>query len=994
MFSGNVDGVLKFATEVDSSGFQKFGGIAKKGLAGITKAVGLVGAGLTTMGGAAIKVGSEFEAGMSQVAATMGMTAEQINNGDAAFEKLKAAAKEMGATTQFSATQASEALNYLALAGFDADKSVALLPKSLALAAAGGMELGRATDMITDSMSALGISVEQADGFIDEMARTSQKSNTSVAQLGEGILKVGATAKDLAGGTNELNTALGLLANVGFKGAEGGTKLRNIIMAMTPTTDAATIAFEKLGVETYDFAGNLRGLNQIMFQMSVAMDGLSQEEKTRIMSSIFNKQDLAAASGLMAQCSQDIDYIGIALEEMGAKIPKEDLQYLLHCFDDFYDKADFVDTTMQNFGWTLEQAEFAYESLSAAFSDRTAWDTLSENIENSKGAAEEMAKVMNDNLKGDITILQSALEGLGISMYENLSGNARGVVQTLTEMVDELNKAAQGGLEPFVQKVGEVFASLATKVAEQAPALIDSAVQVIASFLQGINENAEQVGSSASSIISSLANGIITLVPLLLETAGTLILEFAKGLADKAPTLVEKAAELIVKLVEGLSNNVDKVVDVAIKLITTLAKALIDNLPKLIEAAAKLVAGLLKALITNAPKLLGAGVKLVAQIVIGLIKAIPEIAKAGLELIKGLWQGIVGALSWLKDKIVGVAKSIVGWFKEKLGIHSPSKVMAEEIGEPIIDGVNEGMQNKKDELNETVDELATGMVETMEEATSPFDEIGSELVDKLKTGVDDKKSELDQSTKSLAESSKNNITETWKDAQTWGETTVNNINNGIKNKSETVKTSAKVMALDSMNNIRAEWQNANTVGAKMAEDTKTGIDEKAGEVKTTSEKMAKEATGAIKTEFQQSESIGASLTDGLWSGIKSKMGSLMDKIKGFGRSITNKLKDVMGIRSPSQIFRDEIGKNLALGLGVGFNDEFETVADKMQNAVSKTTHEMTLNVAGVDGVSFDALKRTSVEHSGKIRVEGVNNRGELLDVVEILKDEMRREARI
>lgn len=170
--------------------------------------------------GAAVKVGMDFESGMSQVAATMGITTTEIASGSKEFEALSQAAKDAGATTQFSATQASEALNYLALAGYDAEKSITALPTVLNLAAAGGIDLGYASDMVTDSMSALGLETNQLEGFVDQLAKTSQKSNTNIAQLGEGILTVGGTAKDLAGGTVELNTELGILADNGVKGAK------------------------------------------------------------------------------------------------------------------------------------------------------------------------------------------------------------------------------------------------------------------------------------------------------------------------------------------------------------------------------------------------------------------------------------------------------------------------------------------------------------------------------------------------------------------------------------------------------------------------------------------------------------------------------------------------------------------------------------------------------------------------------------------------------
>lgn len=262
---------------------------------------------LAALGTGATTVAANFEKGMSQVAATMGMTAEEINGGSEAFESLKQAAMDAGKNTQFSASESAEALNYLALAGYDAEKAIETLPTVLNLAAAGGLELGYASDVMADAMSALGLSTKDAEGFVDQLAKTASKSNTSVAQLGEGIITVGGTAKVLAGGTTELNTALGILADNGIKGAEGGTALRNIILALTPSTDKAVAAFKKLGVETYDANGNLKPINETFAEMEGKLKNLSQEERTRVLSDIFNKVDLKSVNALLANSGERFD---------------------------------------------------------------------------------------------------------------------------------------------------------------------------------------------------------------------------------------------------------------------------------------------------------------------------------------------------------------------------------------------------------------------------------------------------------------------------------------------------------------------------------------------------------------------------------------------------------------------------------------------------------------------------------------------------------------
>ena len=312
------DGDLVFNTRINTEGFQS--GLSEiqqqtRGLSGTTQtALGNLAANaardianavkdaFTEAASFVVETGKSFESSMSQVTATMGLTTASEE-----YEVLSAAAKEMGATTKYSATQAGEALNYLALAGYSAENSVKALPTVLNVAAAGGIDLAYASDMITDSMSALGLEMSDLTGFSDKLAKTSQKSNTSVAQLGEAILTVGGTAKSLAGGVDELNTMLGLIADNGIKGAEGGTALRNIILSLSAPTDTAAAALKELNVQAFDSDGNLRELSDVFGDLNTALAPLTDEEKTQFLNKIFNKVDLKAVNALLGTTSARFD---------------------------------------------------------------------------------------------------------------------------------------------------------------------------------------------------------------------------------------------------------------------------------------------------------------------------------------------------------------------------------------------------------------------------------------------------------------------------------------------------------------------------------------------------------------------------------------------------------------------------------------------------------------------------------------------------------------
>ena len=263
---------------------------------------------LVGAGAAAVKTFTGFDDAMRQVRATMNATADET-------EALTQAAKDAGATTRYSASEAAAALNYLALAGYDSTTAIAALPDVLRLAQAGGMELAYTSDLLTDSMSALGKSSDYMSTFADQMTRASQRSNTSIAQLGEGILQVGGLAKNLAGDTVELNTVLGVLADNGIKGAEGGTHLRNILLALTAPEKQGAEALKALGVSAVDSTGKLRPLSDVFADLNKAMSSMTDAERTQAIADIFRTTDIASVNALLATSADRWTELGAAITD-------------------------------------------------------------------------------------------------------------------------------------------------------------------------------------------------------------------------------------------------------------------------------------------------------------------------------------------------------------------------------------------------------------------------------------------------------------------------------------------------------------------------------------------------------------------------------------------------------------------------------------------------------------------------------------------------------
>lgn len=246
-----------------------------------------------------VSTGMDFDKAMSQVAATMGTTTEQIGD-------LRDFAREMGANTAFSATEAAEALNYMALAGYKSAEAMEMLPSVLNLAAAGNIGLAQASKIVTNSQNALGLTMEETTVMIDQMAAASSNSGTDVAQLGEAILTIGSNAKHLKGGTAEMITLLGELADSGKQGSEGGTKLRNVLNALHGSTKDARAMMEQYNISLYDSKGKIRDVNAVLLDMKKVIKSFGDNDAKRdnFIETIFNMRDTAAALDVIDAASE------------------------------------------------------------------------------------------------------------------------------------------------------------------------------------------------------------------------------------------------------------------------------------------------------------------------------------------------------------------------------------------------------------------------------------------------------------------------------------------------------------------------------------------------------------------------------------------------------------------------------------------------------------------------------------------------------------------
>lgn len=596
---------IKIAGKVESS-FKNALSQATKGLGTITKTVAsataAAAAAVGAMGIAAINTGREFEGAMSQVAATM-LIDKTTAEGQKAFETLENAARECGASTAFSATEAAEALNYLALAGYDADKAATALPTVLKLAGAGAMDLAAASDMVTDSMSALGIEATEANltQFSDQLAQTASKANTSVAQLGEAILTVGGTAKGLAGGTTELNTALGILADNGLKGAEGGTHLRNIILSLQNPTDKAAASLKSLGVDVYDAQGNMRGLNDVFKDLQGAMDGMDNASKDTILSTLFNKTDLTAANAMLANCTDRFDELSASIENSAGACEN---MYAIQ-LDNLNGDIDILKSGLSDLGISI------YQDLN--------------------GPLREMTQ-------------------LATSMVGELS---------------EAYKS--GGMEGMVGAVGGCMAEVVNTIADYAPQVVSMGVDLLENFISGITDNSGALATAASEVITVFVEGLFTLVPQVILAGIDILTQFVQSMTAQLPQLISTGTQAIVNFVNGIIQRLPEVISTALTLVQTLVNSIGQNAPMLISAAIQLIGNLVLGIVSMLPQLLQMGIQLILSLVQGIISNLPQILQMGVQIIISLVSGITQMLPMLIQGGIQLIISLIQGIIANLG---------------------------------------------------------------------------------------------------------------------------------------------------------------------------------------------------------------------------------------------------------------------------------------------------------------------------------------
>ena len=487
--------------------------------------------------GAAIKTAADFDSQMSKVKAISGATEDE-------FAQLESKAREMGKQTKYSATESGEAFEYMAMAGWKTEEMLNGIEGIMNLAAASGEELGTTSDIVTDALTAFGLSAKDSAHFADVLAATATNSNTNVSMLGQSFKYAAAPAGALGYSVEDVSLALGLMANSGIKADMAGTSLRNMFQRMAKPTKESEKAMYRLGLSLYDDEGKMYSFREIMDQLrkSFSEINMSAEDYDKALDAL----DKGLEEGTLKQNTYEKQLEELNKQAFGAEgAEKARAAAMLGGTRAMSGLLAIANATEEDYNKLATAIDSSSESIvklkdGSIVPLNEAMESGQEIVGEYNGQAEAMAATMQDNLSGDITILLSQLQELAISLGEIMMPLLREIVGMLQGVVDWLNTLDDSQKETII-KVAAVIAA------------VGPIILIIGKVITAI--------SGIISIVSALS----AVLPLLAGPVGIVIAAIAALIA--IGVLLYKNWDEIKAKAEIIWNNIKKFFEITIDLI-------------------------------------------------------------------------------------------------------------------------------------------------------------------------------------------------------------------------------------------------------------------------------------------------------------------------------------------------------------------------------------------------------------------------------------------
>lgn len=895
----------------------KASGDAKTGIEKIGQAgqnISSVGATLTrnvtlpivTLGTSAVQTASDFEAAMSVVQGLLGATDEDL-------ERLSVSAREWGASTVFSATEVAEGFQYMALAGWDTNQSLEAIGAILYLAGGAMMDLGETSDIVTDNISAFGLSAADAAHFADVLATTMTSSNTDVRQLGEAFKYVAPLAGTLGFTIEDVSLALGLMADNGIKGSQAGTALRGSLVGLiSPTSESAKLLNE-LGIETTNADGSMKSLREILDITRTAFNGMTDAEREQAIAMLETTDTSALAAEAMQGLTQEEIDLTVATElglqtisewteeqraaaeaslfsaEELAALSDEEIEHALAVAEGTRALDGLTAAEQANAAATIFGRQALSGILAVINTSEEDYQKLANEIDNAAGSSEELYKISQDNLKGSLADLNSSWEELLITIGEKLIPVLIPLIERLIDLIDWIADLDDGVIESaigwaaFIAAVGPVLSiigNILIVISQLAPVLTPL-IKLVAKAVAGLNPVVLIIGAVVTALVLLWKN-CETFREVVINVF-TAIKEFFKGFADG---FVEF---FTVTLPEGISN--------------------------LIQWFKDLPGNIIDAITSLPGKIAEWGVNVKETFTTWVSETVTSVVKFFSELPGKIWDAIVTFVTeTIPEWGANVLDAFLTWVNDTV---DAIIFLFSELPFLILIAIRDTVISVAEWGKETLDKFVEITKDIINSVINWFSELPGRIYDAIISTIDTVKNWA----KEVTDTAKEVVTNLINNIFTWFSELPGRIWDGIKGAIDTVKNWGKDLLTTAKNEIP---------------------------------KLVSYIVDTIATLPGSLLQIGKDLVRGLWDGIAAMADWLIGKVSNFVDNIVSGFQDLFRIGSPSKLMRDEVGKDVAAGVGVGI----EQNANAADPAI-ETMKDNILSSFGMDALNANVNPSTT-----------------------------------
>lgn len=683
---------------------------------------------IVTAFGSAVKITADFDSQMSKVKAISGATGEE-------FDSLRDKAREMGATTKYSASEAGQAFEYMGMAGWKTEDMLNGISGIMNLAAASGEELGTTSDIVTDALTAFGLEAKDSARFADILASAATNANTNVSMMGESFKYVAPVAGSLGYSAEDVAVALGLMANSGIKADMAGTSLRNMFQRMAKPTKESQEAMERLGLSLQDDEGKMYSFREIMDQMRSSFSEINMSAADY--DKAIEQLDADLADGTLTQSKYDAALEELNKQAFGAEGAEKaraaamlggtramsGLLAIANATEkDYNDLTKAIDSSSDTFA---KLADGSVVPLNEAL------ESGQEILETYEGQAAAMAATMEDNLGGEITKLKSALQELAISFGDLLMPKIREIVEAIQGFVDKLNSMDDAQREQIIR--------IAAIVAAIGPVLL-----VIGKVVTGIGSVISMVGKVAG-VLAGLSAPVLAAIAVIGLLAGAFVTLYKNNedFKNKVDTTFSGLKEKFAEVWEGIQPQLEE--------LGAAFSELMDTLEPVFEAIMDFVAGLLEGVLSAVPSIIEA--------VQSAVEFITEIVQAFIALFNGDFDGFFEHLKGAAEALFNYWKNIfkagldaiVGFFNH-FGVDIKAKIQG------VVTNIQTTWSNLLSGAKAYATNIATAIIGGIGKAIDWIKSLpkqawnwGADLINGIAQGIKDTISKITDAIKSVAD---------------------------------------------------------------------------------------------------------------------------------------------------------------------------------------------------------------------------------------------------